>query len=140
MPNTYRVRRPIKVGPDRRDPGELCPEAIAWFRVDHLVHAGFLVWEHVEDDELLAALSYCPELLPRYGYPPAEPAAVEAEPEPEPEPEEETLIGAAPEPVKFPRAELEELSWPELRKLGGDAGLGRDATKAEILDALSEGA
>lgn len=67
MTTCFRVRKPIKVDFDWREPGELVPEAISWFRVEHLVHGGFIVSDEVPEDELKDALSYCPELAERYG-------------------------------------------------------------------------
>lgn len=131
MPTCYRVRRPIKVGVDVREPGDLVPEACTWSKVMALVHGGFIEELPVEEDELLDALSYCPELYELYGYdaPPAQDEPVVPEPVDE---DEDSLISQVP-------VDLKALSWPELRKLGAEAGLGPRATKDEILTKLTGG-
>ncbi len=57
MTQTYLVRKPVKVGDETRQPGELCPEAATWFRVDHLVHSGFLLRVERTDEEIAAAVA-----------------------------------------------------------------------------------
>lgn len=155
MPNTYRVRRPIKVGEGKLPPGALVPEAITWFRVDHLVHAGFITFEHVEDDELMPYLLDRPELLTRYGY-----SSDLAEQETEPDEQAADLLeaGEKVEPVevsgnltfdegeplisggapdKPSRAELEAMEWDELRHLAMAHGLKGNSKREDILDALA---
>lgn len=60
---TYRARKPMDIGDTKRQPLELVPEAQTWFRVQHLVHAGYLVPEVVEDNDFETAVrQFCPEL------------------------------------------------------------------------------
>lgn len=62
MTQTFLVRKPVKVGLEYRQPGELCPEAVEWYRVDHLVHSGFLVRVERTDEEIAEALAkYAPD-------------------------------------------------------------------------------
>ena len=62
--STYRARRPLRIGDDTRQPGQLVPEAQTWFRVDHLVHSGHLTKVVVEDEEFDQAVEkYCPDLI-----------------------------------------------------------------------------
>lgn len=171
----YRVRKPMKVGLDKREPGDLVPEAADW--PDHIVarleHTQFMeAVPLVDEDELLAALSYVPHLMSRYGYEP-----VEVAPVPEPTPQialdpletpvpvvearctscdtaasdiegglgddglcdgcqplisQDNLIDDGPSLISQPADNLDALPWPELRKLGAAAGLGRDAKRHEI--------
>lgn len=74
MPTCHRVRKPIKVGLDWRQPGELVPEAKAW--KGHVLYrmeaTQFVELTPCTEDELFDALSYCPELYPAYGITPVE--------------------------------------------------------------------
>lgn len=56
MTQTFLARKPLKIGYEIRQPGELVPEASTWYRVDSLVHSGFLVRVERSDEEILAAL------------------------------------------------------------------------------------
>ena len=186
MPTCHRVRKPIKVGVDKREPGDLVPEALQWkgHVLARLEHTFFIERTTVLEGELEAALSYCePEVWELHGFkasdaeaaekaraaaakkretprekpaaagPEAEAeAAVEAlevaeevvaeEPEPEMLEEPEPLISEVTEvvpPVRLTAEQLEAMPWPELRKLGHDAGLDQTAKKADIIAHLTEG-
>jgi hypothetical protein len=154
MPTCYRVRKPMKVGLDIRQPGELIPEAYTWRVAPHLEHSMFMEETEASDDEFQAALTYCDrdtllKLRDRFGDLVAVP---DEDPEPEPEvlrdvpddaepyealPEEDTLIGSVPEPDHYARAFLESLDLTDLRALAKQHGLDT-IKKAEIIDALSQ--
>lgn len=60
---TYRAKRPLKMGLTTRNPGELVPEASTWLRVDNSVHSGFLAEVYIPEEEFAEAVNkYCPEL------------------------------------------------------------------------------
>lgn len=148
MPTCYRVRKPMKVGLDIRQPGELIPEAYLWRVAPHLEHSMFMEESEATEDELLAGLSYCTadelarlrhwfgDLVDRVEVP-EEPEydAPEVEHEDDVEAEEDTLIGT--EPDKYDRAFLESLELTDLRALAKQHGL-ETIKKAEIIDALSQ--
>lgn len=61
---TYRARKPMDIGLNKRMPGDLVPEAASWFRPQHLVHSGHLVPEVVEDGVFATAVrKFCPDLV-----------------------------------------------------------------------------
>lgn len=134
MVNSYRVRRIVKIGDEQRFEGDLCPEAHTWFRVDHLVHAGFLTLEPMDDEEFAAGVAdHCPELAGRLqditGVDLSNlQKATEGKDEPT-KPEDVPAIAT--------RDELEAMELKELRQLAKDAGL-ETIKKAEIIDALAE--
>lgn len=67
MKKTYRVRKPIRMGEDIREPGDLAPELTTFRRVEDLVRSGFIEMSDCLDSELADALTYCPELAPSFG-------------------------------------------------------------------------
>lgn len=86
---TYRARRPVNMGAEGvRLPGQLIPEACAFYLLDSLIHVGKIVAVEVPNAEFLAAIDqFCPdrkaELCAKAGLvdepqppaPPAPPAA-----------------------------------------------------------------
>lgn len=177
----HRVRKPIKVGVDIREPGDLVPEALQWkgHVLARMEQTMFIQRTQVLDGELESALSYCePEVWELHGLSTAdyeagqeaiaervaaqtsagggpisdfqsgETSVYEVTPEEVAAGDEvadlivddvPSLISEPiePTPLKYQRAHLESLPWPELRALGAGAGLGRGAKKATIIDALA---
>lgn len=63
MTQTYQARYRLLIGESWREPGQLVPEAVTWFRVDSLVHHGRLIKVEVTADEFDAAVAqYSPDL------------------------------------------------------------------------------
>lgn len=80
MTQTYQARYRLRIGESWREPGELVPEAVTWFRVDSLVHHGRLIKVDVADDTLAAAVArYCPDLADEITEAP-QPVAVAIDP------------------------------------------------------------
>lgn len=60
---TFRARYRLDIGENFREPGELVPEAITWFRRESYEHTGRIIAAQVPMAELQAAVEqYCPEL------------------------------------------------------------------------------
>jgi len=61
--STYQARRPMKIGTEFRQPGELVPEAETWPRAQHLIHSGRMVAVVITDEEFADAVEkFCPDL------------------------------------------------------------------------------
>lgn len=60
---TYEAGRILDIGEGKRQPGELVPEAHTWFRLQNLVHTGYLLSVEVTTETFNKAVQqYCPEL------------------------------------------------------------------------------
>lgn len=60
---TYEAGRILDIGEGKRQPGELVPEASTWFRLQNLVHTGYLISVEVSAETYREAVQkYCPEL------------------------------------------------------------------------------
>lgn len=61
---TYRARRRLKMTPTHwREPGQLVPEVVTWFRIDDSLHTGRLIQVQVSPEEFEAAIAeFCPQL------------------------------------------------------------------------------
>ena len=63
MVRTYEAGRILTIGDSYRQPGELVPEAVTWFRLMNIVHMGYLKSVEVSIADFNAAVQkYCPEL------------------------------------------------------------------------------
>lgn len=68
MVSTYRAGRILDIGEGKRQPGELVPEAVTWFRLENLVNLGYLQSTEVSVETFAEAVQkYCPELTDQIG-------------------------------------------------------------------------
>lgn len=76
LTHCYRVRKPMHIGEDVREPGDLVPELASWpgHVQARILQTEFAVLTPCDSDELEAALSYCePEVYPHWGAEPPAP-------------------------------------------------------------------
>jgi hypothetical protein len=60
---TYEAGRILDIGEGKRQPGELVPEAHTWFRLQDLLHTGYLISVEVTARTFAQAVNkYCQEL------------------------------------------------------------------------------
>lgn len=60
---TFEAGRILKIGEGYRHPGELVPEACTWFRLQDLIHTGYLISVEVSEKTFKNAVQkYCPDL------------------------------------------------------------------------------
>lgn len=146
MIESYQARRPLKMGADKRMPGELVPEAHTWLRVEHHVHCGNMTKVPLDEQQFQEAVQkYSPDLAEMLQIiTGVDLSMITAPPAPvvEEEPVLEEPAAAPPAPVEkprtaFPRVELETMELADLRELAKISGL-TTVKKAEIIQALAE--
>lgn len=128
---SFRARKPMRIGLEQRQPGQLVPEAHTFNLVESLIHGGFLVRQNVQEDEFRGAVEkFCPEMA-------IELSSITGVELPDSEPESSMPQNPQNTQItKFPRSELEEMTLPELRELADGSGI-KSRKKSDFVSALA---